>query len=354
MNTKTNADYRPQRFQDICGQEEAVQALKLKVGAFRKTGRTVGHVLFTGFSGAGKTTLANVLANELGVGFHSIMGTRIKCWADFETYLLRFKENDVVFIDEIHAISSRAQETLYGVMEDFTFEMFMKWHASYRTWSVPRFTLVGATTHTGMLNAPLLNRFQSQVELVPYTEPQITEMLQKAAKRIYGLDLGPLPAARLARLSRRTARQANNLLKNLMEVAEASVSGRVKPEHLTDGVMVQMCKTCRIDPFIGLDALSRRYLMALLKDEEPLGLKALASMLNEQEVTISSMIEPYLLTNIKVDYHDATDAKQTLEGPMIRLTKRGRAATDVAEAYLRECQRIQKAFGWFPNENLAF
>lgn len=353
MNTKTNADYRPQRFQDICGQEEAVQALKLKVGAFRKTGRTVGHVLFTGFSGAGKTTMANVLANELGVGFHSIMGTRIKCWGDFEEYLPSFKENDVFFIDEIHAIPSRVQETLYSLMEDFAYDKATKWWGLVAT-KAPRFTLVGATTHAGMLNAPLLNRFQSQVELVPYTEPQIAEMIQQAAMRIYGLDMEPLQATKLSRLARRTARQANNLLKNLMEVAEAYVAGRVQPEHLTDGIMVQMCKTCRIDPFIGLDAISRRYLLTLVRDREPLGIKALASMLNEQEVTISSMIEPFLLTNVKVYYHDTEDVEHSMEGPMIRLTKRGRVATAVAEAYLRECQRIQKAFGWFPNEDLTF
>ena len=154
MTTQVNnmdTDFRPKIFDQVIGQEEIKENLRLKIAAFRKTKKSVVHMLFLGFSGAGKTTLANVVANEMGVTFHQVMATRIKNWNDFYAILRNVEENDVLFIDEIHALSSDVQENLYGVMEDFKCTIEDKNLQRQRIINLPKFTLIGATTHTGDL-----------------------------------------------------------------------------------------------------------------------------------------------------------------------------------------------------------
>ena len=347
MNT-TN-DFRPMTFADYSGQEETKDYLRLKVSAFKKTRTAAGHVLFLGPSGLGKTTISNVFANELGVRFHQLMATRINSFEDIANILADIQENDVVFIDEIHALSSRIQEELYGVMEDFAYDEYDYYFQKSIRKSVPRFTLIGATTHAGDLNAPLLSRFQDRIELSPYSSEQLVEMVMKAGKRMYNIDIPKDVAGNLARLSRRTARHAYSLLKSYMEVVEAMTPGVVRPEHLTLELFQRTLRMKRIDPILGLDVASRKYLVTMLRERSPLGIKALAAMVNEQESTISYMIEPFLFSDIELSFDG-----QEFYGPMARPTKKGRIATEVAEAYLKACQQLQRKEGWFSNESLTF
>jgi Holliday junction DNA helicase RuvB len=347
MNTTT--EFRPLTFADYSGQEETKDYLRLKVSAFKKTRMAAGHVLFLGPSGLGKTTISNVFASELGVRFHQLMATRINGFMDIINVLKLIQENDVLFIDEIHALNPRIQEQLYGIMEDFSYEVQDLYLNKIIRRQLPRFTLIGATTHAGDLNAPLLSRFQDRIELSPYSIEQLVEMVENAAKRMYGIDIPKDVAENLARLSRRTARHAYSLLKSYMEVVEAMTPGTVRSEHLTLDLLQRTLRMKRIDPILGLDVASRKYLVTMLRERSHLGIKALAAMVNEQESTISYMIEPFLFSDIELSYNG-----QELYGPMARPTKKGRIATEVAEAYLKACQELQRKEGWFSNESLTF
>ena len=172
--TMRHNDFRPQTFDQVIGQTEIKEFLKLKIAAFKKTRLSLVHTLFLGFSGVGKTTLAHVVANEMGVTFHQIMATRIKTEADLQNVIKNIEENDIVFIDEIHALSPKIQEHLYGIMEDFTCTMEDKNLNRQVIRRIPRFTLIGATTHSGDLNPPLLSRFQYKANLLPYSAEDLT------------------------------------------------------------------------------------------------------------------------------------------------------------------------------------
>jgi Holliday junction DNA helicase RuvB len=349
MSTTINTEFRPLTFADYSGQEESKTYLQLKVSAFKKTRQAAGHVLFLGPSGLGKTTIATIFANELGVRFHQLMGTRIKSFQDIINIVQNIKENDIVFIDEIHALNSRIQEELYILMEDFAYDHFSHHYGKSIRRTVPRFTLIGATTHAGDLNAPLLARFQDRIELSPYSRAQLTEMIIKAGKRMYMIDIPVIIADNLARLSRRTARHAYSLLKSYMEVVEAMTPGNVTANDLALDLLEKTLRMKRIDPILGLDVASRKYLVAILRDPSPMGIKSLATMINEQESTISYMIEPFLFSDTTLSYNG-----QDFSGPMARPTKKGRVVTEVAEAYILACQNLQKESGWFNNESLTF
>ena len=344
-------DFRPKTFDQVVGQDEVKEFLKLKIAAFKKTRTSLVHTLFLGFSGVGKTTLANVVANEMGVTFHQIMATRIKNWADFYNIIKNIEENDVVFIDEIHALDRRIQEHLYGVMEDFSCTIEDKNLNRQRTIRIPRFTLIGATTHTGGLNAPLLSRFQYKAQLVPYSTEDLTKMITSAGQRIYNVDIPYEVAERLAALSRKTARVAYNLLRSLIDVAEAETTGKVTSDTLKPSLMYKMLKYEKIDPIIGLDYTSRRYIVALLRENIPLGKETIANLLQEQESTVISMVEPFLLSEIELKFHEPNGKLVMQKSPFVRITKGGRVALEPALNYIKLCQTLQRQ-GWFNNESL--
>lgn len=343
-----HTNFRPNTFDDVVGQDEIKDFLRMKIAAFNKTKVSLVHTLFLGHSGLGKTTMANATAKEMGVNFHQIMATRIRNWADFYNIIKDIEENDVVFIDEIHALSPKIQEHLYGVMEDFTCTIEDKNLNRQRVVRLPRFTLIGATTHSGDLNAPLLSRFQYKAQLIPYSNEDLAKMITSAGRRIYKVDIPKDIANKLAALSRRTARVAYTLLRSLMDVAESQTTGKVTSDMLTNKLMITMLKYEKIDPVIGLDYTSRKYLIALLREKGPLGSKTLANYINEQESTITGMIEPFLFSDIEFQVGDTLK-----KSPFVRITKLGRVALEPAVNYMNLCQRLQKD-GWFANESLNF
>lgn len=351
----SRSDFRPKRFEDVVGQDEVKEYLKIKITAFKKNLGTssempVGHILFLGFSGAGKTTMANVMANEMGVGFHQVMATRIKTWNDFYQILKNIQSNDVIFIDEIHALAPKIQEQLYGVMEDFICTLEDKNLQKPISVKIPRFTLIGATTHTGSLNSPLLSRFQYKGQLLPYSHVQLKDMVISAGQRIYNVQVPNDIAERIAKLSRSTARTCYNLLRSYMDVVEASTQGKLTSDKLTEALLRKTLKLEQIDPIIGLDYASRKYIVTILRDREPIGSRSIASMINEQESTVQDMIEPFLLSDISLEYKVAGESRKEV-GPFARITKKGRVATQNAYTYLKLCMSLQQQ-GWFQNETL--
>lgn len=343
-------DFRPQTFNDIVGQEDIIEYLKIKIAAFKKNGLSIGHILFLGFSGAGKTTLANVMANEMKVGFRSIMATRIKNWEDFYNVIKDVEENDVVFIDEIHALPSKIQEHLYSVMEDFKCTIEDKGLQRHIARILPRFTLIGATTHAGELNAPLLSRFQYKAHLVPYTVTQLKDMVINAGLRIYKVRVPDEIALRIAKLSRRTARNCYNILRNYIDVVEGENPGKLTSDMLNIDLLYKTLRLERLDPIIGLDIASRRYLVTMLANQKALGSRTIASMINEQENTLLYMIEPFLLSDIELEFIKE-GSKSTYIGPFCKITDKGRRPTEGAHKYIRLCHALQKQ-GWFSNESL--
>jgi Holliday junction DNA helicase RuvB len=347
------ADFRPKKFSQIVGQNIVKEYLQLKIKAFKKSNNAVGHCLFLGFSGCGKTTMANVMATEMGVRFHSIMATRIKTWNDFYQIIKNVETNDVVFIDEIHALAPKIQEQLYGVMEDFICTLEDKNLQQQIQVKLPRFTLIGATTHTGDLNAALLSRFQYKGQLVPYTHQELTDMVVAAGERIYDLDVPDEVAERIAKLSRRTARVCYNLLRSYVDVVEAEYDHKINSRMLSMDLLYKTLKLEQIDPIVGLDYVSRKYLLTMLKDQEmtPLGCRSIANMINEQESTITEMIEPFLTSDILLEYKKEGKAISSC-GPFSKVTKRGRVATQSAYTYMKMCQSLQTQ-GWFANEAIT-
>jgi Holliday junction DNA helicase RuvB len=347
-----NIDFRPKTFDQIVGQEIVKEYLKVKINAFKKTKVSIGHCLFLGFSGAGKTTMAHVMANEMGVGFHSIMATRIKTWNDFYQILKNVNENDVIFIDEIHALNPKIQEQLYGVMEDFVYTLEDKNLNRQIQQRVPRFTLIGATTHTGLLNSPLLSRIQYKGQLSPYTVDQLTEMVISAGKRIYNFNIPEDVAHGIARLSRRSARTCYNLLRSFIDVAEASYSGKINSNMLDMDMLFNTLRLEQIDPIIGLDRPSRKYIVTLLKERVPIGSRSLANMIQEQESTLTEMIEPFLISDINMEYRDSQGNQKQIVEPFAKITPKGRIATQSGFTYLKLCKVLQTQ-GWFSEESLS-
>jgi Holliday junction DNA helicase RuvB len=353
INEMNSNDFRPRLLNQVVGQTETKEFLQIKIAAYLKTRETVAHTLFLGPSGIGKTTLANVVANEMGVRFHQIMATRIKTDTDLRNIIDNIEEGDVVFIDEIHALSEKIQEHLYGVMEDFTYAIEDKNLNKQVLRRIPRFTLIGATTHSGQLNAALLNRFQTKVHLLPYSVDELTEMIIKAADRMYNVSIPYTVAERLARLSRRTARTAYNLLRSLIDMAEASTPNKVTSDLFTQALVFKTLKYEKIDPMIGLDYISRQYIVTLLREKAALGSRTIANYIGEQESTVTAMIEPFLLSDIELKYNDPAnpDNIKVVKSSFIRITKKGRIALDAAYTYIKLCQFLQKQ-GWFSNESL--
>jgi len=287
-----DAALRPKSLAEFVGQEAARENLRVFIEAARGRGEAMDHVLFFGPPGLGKTTLAQIVAKELGVGFRATSGPVIAKSGDLAALLTNLEPHDVLFIDEIHRLNPVVEEILYPAMEDRALDLIIGEGPSARSVRIdlPAFTLVGATTRQGLLTTPLRDRFGIPVRLVFYTEAELTQVVSRGAK-LLALPIEPAGAREIARRSRGTPRVAGRLLRRVRDFAHVAgvgtVTARVADEALT---------RLEIDS-LGLDAMDRRYLtmIAEIYKGGPVGVETLAAGLAEPRDTVEEVIEPYLI-----------------------------------------------------------
>jgi Holliday junction DNA helicase RuvB len=287
-----DAALRPKTLDDFVGQRAARENLRVFIEAAKARGDALDHVLFFGPPGLGKTTLAQIIARELGVGFRATSGPVIAKSGDLAALLTNLEDGDVLFIDEIHRLNPAVEEVLYPAMEDRALDLMIGEGPSARSVRIdlPKFTLVGATTRQGLLTTPLRDRFGIPVRLNFYTVDELERVVRRAAG-LLGLDLTDDGATEIAKRSRGTPRIAGRLLRRVRDFAhagaEASVDARVADSALT---------RMEVDA-LGLDAMDRRYLnmIADIYKGGPVGVETLAAGLSEPRDTIEEVIEPFLI-----------------------------------------------------------
>ncbi len=311
---EVDAALRPRRFEEYVGQRALVDNLRVFVQAARKRGEALDHMLFAGPPGLGKTTLAHVIAEEMGVKLHVTSGPAIDHKGVLAGLLTSLGEGDVLFIDEIHRLSPIVEENLYPAMEDYRLDVFIGDgpHARAVTMPLVRFTLLGATTRTGLLTSPLLNRFGFVATLGYYEVDDLTRIVGRSA-RLLGVSVAPDGAKEIGRRARGTPRIANRLLRRVRDFADVEADGVV-----TGAIADFALKRLGVDPS-GLDALDRSYLGALIEryDGGPVGIDALAASVGEERGTLEDVVEPFLVQ----------------EG-FVGRTPRGRVATGKAYQHL--------------------
>jgi Holliday junction DNA helicase RuvB len=310
---------RPKSFEDYVGQKALVENLKVFARAARQRGEPLDHVLLSGPPGLGKTTLAHIIAHEMGAVLHQTSGPAIEKKGDLAGLVTHLGQGDVLFIDEIHRLAPAVEENLYPAMEDFRFDVLIGEGAHARSISLDLkpFTLVGATTRTGLLASPLRDRFGFSARLDFYGHADLVTILQRSAA-LLGVELDDAGAAEIAARCRGTPRIANRLLRRVRDFAEVLHEGRV-----TVDVAREALDRLNIDRR-GLDEMDKRLLEVLIDkfDGRPVGLDTLAAALGEEAGTIEDVYEPYLLQ----------------EGLLMR-TPRGRVATPRAWEHLGKTMR---------------
>lgn len=282
---------RPKRFEDFPGQEQLCHNLRIYIEAAKKRGEPLDHILFSGPPGLGKTTLAGIVACEMGVESHTTSGPALERPADLAGLLTSLKEGQILFIDEIHRLSSVVEEYLYSAMEDWAIDIVMDsgLYAKSIHLTIPRFTLIGATTRDGLLTAPFRARFGILERLEYYSASELSTILNRSAS-ILGVSLSEDGATELARRCRGTPRIANRFLSRARDVAEVKGDGVI-----TDGVAQETLRMLGVDEY-GLAEMDRRILETLVRhDGGPVGLKTLAVTVGETEDTLENVHEPYLI-----------------------------------------------------------
>ena len=305
---------RPQCLRDYVGQEKIKSTLNIYIEAAKTRGEPLDHVLFYGPPGLGKTTLAGIIANEMGVNIKITSGPAIEKPGEMAAILNNLQEGDVLFVDEIHRLNRQVEEVLYPAMEDFAIDIMIGKGASARSirLDLPHFTLVGATTRAGMLTAPLRDRFGVVNRLEFYTEKELQTIIIRSAG-VLDVEIDEKGALEMARRSRGTPRLANRLLKRVRDFAQVKYEGVI-----TEEVARQALDLLDVDR-LGLDHVDRNLLTTMIEKFQggPVGLDTLAAAIGEDAGTVEDVYEPYLLKN-----------------GFLQRTPRGRVVTDLAYTHL--------------------
>ena len=283
---------RPKYFNEYIGQREAKDNLNIYIQAAKQRGEALDHVLLYGPPGLGKTTLAGIIANELGVNFRITSGPAIEKAGDLAAILTNLDEHDVLFIDEIHRLSRSVEEVLYSAMEDYALDIIIGKGPSARSVRIdlPKFTLVGATTRAGALAAPLRDRFGIVSRLEYYNQDELEFIVTRAAE-ILNIGIETAGASEIARRSRGTPRIANRLLKRVRDFAQVVGNGVI-----TADIADEALKRLHVDK-MGLDRIDRRVLKCIIDkyDGGPVGIETIAAAVSEERDTIEDVYEPYLM-----------------------------------------------------------
>lgn len=311
---KIEGNLRPQYLDDYIGQEKAKNNLKVYIEAAKQRNDALDHVLFYGPPGLGKTTLAGIIANELGVHMKVTSGPAIEKPGEMAAILNNLKEHDVLFVDEIHRLNRQVEEVLYPAMEDYAIDIMIGKGTAARSirLDLPKFTLVGATTRAGLLTAPLRDRFGVVHHLEFYTEEELKTIILHSAK-VLGVEIDEEGAWEMSKRSRGTPRLANRLLKRVRDFAQVRYDGKITKE-VADFAMDLL----EVDRY-GLDQTDRLLLTTVIQrfSGGPVGLDTLAAAIGEDSGTIEDVYEPYLIKN----------------GFLLR-TPRGRVASELAYHHL--------------------
>jgi Holliday junction DNA helicase RuvB len=283
---------RPQSFDDYIGQERLKNNLKLAITAAKKRGEPIDHVLLYGPPGLGKTSMASVIANEMGVGLRVTSGPAIEKAGDLASILTNLADGDILFIDEIHRLGRAVEEVLYSAMEDFKLDIVIGKGPAARSirLDLPKFSVIGATTRTGSLAAPLRDRFGHLYRLEFYTPEEIAQIILRSA-RILKTEIAPISAQLLSTRARLTPRIANRLLKRVRDYADVNGDGIIDTT-ITNQALAMM----EIDE-LGLDPADRHLLVSIIDNygSNPVGLSTIAALTGDEAGTIEDFYEPYLL-----------------------------------------------------------
>lgn len=283
---------RPRQLSDYVGQEKVKENLKIYINAAKERRESLDHVLLYGPPGLGKTTLAGIISNEMGVNIRITSGPAIEKAGDLAAILTNLSQNDILFIDEIHRMSRTVEEILYPAMEDFALDIIIGKGPSAKSirLDLPKFTLIGATTRAGLLTAPLRDRFGVISRLELYTTDELKRIVKRSAG-LLGVEIDDEGAAEIASRSRGTPRISNRLLKRVRDFAQVKFDGKITKEIASES-LAQM----EIDE-VGLDIIDNKMIMTMIKNfgGGPVGLDTLAATIGEEANTIEDVYEPYLM-----------------------------------------------------------
>ncbi len=325
--SRAETSLRPLSLSEYIGQNRVKENLKIYIEAAKKRGEVMDHLIFYGPPGLGKTTLANIIAREMGVNIKATSGPAVEKPGDLAAILSNLSEGDVFFIDEIHRLHPTVEEVLYPAMEDFQIDLIIGQGPSARTLklAVPKFTLIGATTRAGMLTSPLRDRFGVISRLEFYKPEELCQIILRSAG-ILNRSIDPDAALEMATRSRGTPRIANRILRRVRDFAEVQSDGHINLKT-AENALLQM----EIDP-AGLDTMDQKLLLLMIDkfNGGPVGVETLASALGEEKETLEEVLEPYLLQSGYLDR-----------------TARGRMATKQSFAHFGKQYRSEGG-GLFP------